>query len=135
MQAFNKDELHTSYMDRCVCVCVYTCMRAVTQSCPTLCNQLFAHGLQHSRLLGPWDSPGKETGVGCISFSRESSQLRGRTHTPASPALTGRFPLLCHLRSPHICATLGFFLCVHKNIDEYTQKRRDSKKLGYFHFL
>ena len=31
------------------------------QSCPTLRS----HGLQPTRLLRPWDSPGKNTGVGC----------------------------------------------------------------------
>ena len=31
------------------------------QSCPTL----RPHGLQPTRLLRPWDSPGKNTGVGC----------------------------------------------------------------------
>ena len=31
----------------------------VPQSCPTLC------GLQPARLLCPWDSPGKNSGVGC----------------------------------------------------------------------
>ena len=33
----------------------------VTQSCLTLCNLR----LQPTRLLCPWDSPGKNTGVGC----------------------------------------------------------------------
>ena len=32
------------------------------------------------RLLCPWDSPGKNTGVGCIFYSRGSSQHRDRTH-------------------------------------------------------
>ena len=32
------------------------------QSCPTLCNPI--DGLP-TRLLCPWDSPGKNTGVGC----------------------------------------------------------------------
>ena len=45
----------------------------VTQSCPTL------YGLQPARLLCPWDSPGKNTRVGNISFSRGSSRLRGWT--------------------------------------------------------
>ena len=27
--------------------------------------QLWPHGLQPTRLLNPWDSPGKNTGVGC----------------------------------------------------------------------
>ena len=33
----------------------------VAQSCPTLCNP----GLQPARLLCPWNSPGKNTRVGC----------------------------------------------------------------------
>ena len=32
------------------------------QSCPTLYDP---HGLQPTRLLRPWDSPGNNTGVGC----------------------------------------------------------------------
>ena len=36
----------------------------VTQSCPTLQS----HGLQHNRLLCPWNSPGKNTGVGSHSL-------------------------------------------------------------------
>ena len=34
----------------------------VIQSCPTLCDP---HELQPARLLYPWDSPGKNTGVDC----------------------------------------------------------------------
>ena len=34
----------------------------VIQSCPTLCNPMDCSPL---RLLCPWDSPGKNTGVGC----------------------------------------------------------------------
>ena len=33
------------------------------QSCPTLCNPI--HRWQPTRLRRPWDSPGKNTGVGC----------------------------------------------------------------------
>ena len=36
------------------------------QSCPTLCNPIRR---QPTRLCCPWDSPGKNTGVGCHSFS------------------------------------------------------------------
>ena len=35
----------------------------VSQSCPTLSDP--PHGLQPTRLLHPWDFPGKSTGVGC----------------------------------------------------------------------
>ena len=34
----------------------------VSQLCPTLRDP---HGLQPTRLLHPWDFPGKSTGVGC----------------------------------------------------------------------
>ena len=33
------------------------------------------HGLQPTRLLHPWDFPGKSTGVDCLSFSDEAWQL------------------------------------------------------------
>ena len=39
-------------------------MREVAQSCPTL----RPGGLLPARLLCPWDSPGKNTGVGCHSL-------------------------------------------------------------------
>ena len=34
----------------------------------TLCNSLQPHGLEPTRLLCPWNSPGKNTGVGCHSL-------------------------------------------------------------------
>ena len=34
----------------------------VAQSCPTLCDPV---DCKPTRLLRPWDSPGKNTGVGC----------------------------------------------------------------------
>ena len=55
-----------------VCVCVYKfmCVCLVAQSCPTLCNpmdcsppDLSVHG----------DSPGSNTGVGCLCYSLSSS--------------------------------------------------------------
>ena len=39
----------------------------VVQSCPTLSDP---HGLQPTRLLHPWDFPGKSTGVGCHCLLR-----------------------------------------------------------------
>ena len=38
------------------------CYAKSLQSCPTLCDQ------QPTRLPHPWDSPGKNTGVGCHFF-------------------------------------------------------------------
>ena len=47
-----------------VCYCVCVCMSALNHfSCvQTLCDP---YGLQPARFLCPWDSPGKNTGVGC----------------------------------------------------------------------
>ena len=40
-----------------ICVCVYVCS--------VMADSLQPHGLQPTRLLCPWDFPGKDTGVGC----------------------------------------------------------------------
>ena len=42
--------------DVCVCVCV---------SGSAVSNSLWLYGLEPARLLCPWNSPGKNTGVGC----------------------------------------------------------------------
>ena len=44
----------------CVCVCVCVCVSLSVSS-----NSLQPHRLQPTRLLFPWNSPGKNTGVGC----------------------------------------------------------------------
>ena len=38
---------------------------SVQFSCSVVSNSLWPHGLQPTRLLCPWDFPGKSTGVGC----------------------------------------------------------------------
>ena len=47
----------------CVCVCVCVCMCVCVHSLSTVSHSLQPHGLQSSRLLCPWNSPGKNTGV------------------------------------------------------------------------
>ena len=48
------------------------------QLCPTLCKPF---GLEPTRLLCSWDSPGKNTGVGChFLLQGKSSQSRDLTH-------------------------------------------------------
>ena len=39
-------------------------------SCSVVSNFQRPHGLQPTRLLRPWDFPGKSTGVGCHCFSK-----------------------------------------------------------------
>ena len=46
----------------------YICAAAAAKSLQS-CLTLRPHGQQPTRLLCPWDSPGKNTGVGCHFFS------------------------------------------------------------------
>ena len=48
-------------------------MCSVAKPYPTLCD------LMDCSLLCPWDLPGKNTGVRCLSFSRGSSRPRNQT--------------------------------------------------------
>ena len=43
------------------------------QLCPTLCD----YGLQCTRLLCPWDAPGKNTGVGCHTLLQGIFSIQG----------------------------------------------------------
>ena len=80
------------------------------------CLTLRPHGLQPSRVLCPWDFPGKNTGVGCHAL------LQGIFQTQKSnPNLSciGRHVLYHqrHLGSPRICVlntySLSCFTCFH----------------------
>ena len=72
----------------------------VAQSCPTLCKRMDCsppgssfHGI----------FPGKNTGVGCISFSRGSSQPRDQTHvTCLLHWQAGSSPLASPGKPPHV---------------------------------
>ena len=57
----------------------------VAQSCPTQ----WPHGLQPTRLLRPWDFPGKSTGVGrhCLLWSRNSRNSKSWSECRAQGAL------------------------------------------------
>ena len=50
------------YTYTCMCVCIHIKLVLVAESCPTLCD---AVDRSPTRLLCPWDLPGKNTGVGC----------------------------------------------------------------------
>ena len=64
---------------------MHACMGAeLLQSCPTLCDP---RGLYPARLLCPWDSPGKNTGVDPGDFP--DSEIKPTSLL--SPALAGRF--------------------------------------------
>ena len=63
-------------------------VQGISVSRSVVSDSLRPHGLQLTRLLCPWDFPGKDTGVGCHFFSRESSQPRDQTQVSCT---AGRF--------------------------------------------
>ena len=81
----------------------------VIQSCPTLCDFLDCSPPVSS---DPWNSPGKNTGVGGIPFSRESSPSRNLTQVSCiSIRFFLPFERLLHcnlLLLNHFCIVLYF---------------------------
>ena len=61
-------------------------MCTVLQSCPTLCDPMGS-----ARRLCPWDSPGKNTGVGFHALLQGIFQTQGSNPHFMFPALAGRF--------------------------------------------
>ena len=62
----------------------------------------------HGRLLWPWDSPGKNTGVGCHGLLQGIFQFRDQTHvTYVSCIDRGSLPL-ANLGSPFLPIMCGF---------------------------
>ena len=53
----------------CCCCCCCCCQVASVMS-----DSVQPHGLQPTRLLRPWDSPGKNTGVGCHFLLQNMAQ-------------------------------------------------------------
>ena len=50
--------------------CVDNLLLLLLLSCSVVSDSVRPHGLQPTRLLRPWDSPGKSTGVGCHCLLR-----------------------------------------------------------------
>ena len=72
-----------------ILICMYACMCVkLLQSCLILCD--YAGLLWSARLLYPWDSPGKNNGVGCPP-PRDLSDPGIKPPSLKSPALAGRF--------------------------------------------
>ena len=68
---------------------------ASLQSCPTLCDP---HRRQPTRLPRPWDSPGKNTGVGC-HFLLQCTKVKSESEVAQSCMI---------LRDPMDCSPPGF---------------------------
>ena len=69
--------LNISEIAAAIIVCVHCCS--------VMSDSLQLHELQPTRLLCPWNSPGQNTGVIAIPFSRDSSQSRTEQVSPALP--------------------------------------------------
>ena len=54
---------------------IYSLCVLVSQSCPALCEP---HGLWPTRLLCPWNSPGKNGGVDCSSLLQRIFPTQGQ---------------------------------------------------------
>ena len=56
-----------------------------------LSDSLRPYGLQSARLLCPWDSPGKNTGVGCCVLFQGIFLTQGSNLSLLSPGISGNF--------------------------------------------
>ena len=87
-----------------------------------LSRSLRPHGLQPTGLLYPWDSPGKNTGVVAITFSRGSCQHRDGAHV-SYVSCAGRQalyhqPTWAHYKMSDLVVFLQECLFSHTNMNE-----------------
>ena len=65
------------YDNKQICLLHYCCVASVVS------DSVRPHGLQPTRLLRPWDSPGKNTGVGC-HFFLQCMKVESESEVPQS---------------------------------------------------
>ena len=78
--------------------------RGLEQCCCSLSNPVQLHRQQPTRLLCPWDSPGKNTGVGC-HFLLQCMRVKSESEV-AQSCPTVRDPMDCSLPG---CSVHGIF--------------------------
>ena len=104
-------------------------------------SSLRSHGLQLARLLCPWNSPGKNTGVGCHPLLQSNFPSQG-----SNPGLLHCRQILYHLSyrevpasllllSPYISALSGAHPCVKCPLDLSNFLEEISSLSHYFVFL
>ena len=74
---------------------LYAATAKSLQSCPTLCDPIDG---SPARLLRPWDSPGKNTGVGCHCIATSSLLIRERKCLKAQRLVLGPSRTTCILK-------------------------------------
>ena len=78
----------------------------VVLSRSVLSNSLWPHGLQPARLLCPWDSPGKNTGVGCHALLQQIFPTQGSN--PGLPHYRQSLYHLSHQGNPRILEWVAY---------------------------
>ena len=71
-----------------------------------MADSQWPHGLQPTKLLRPWDSPGKNTGVGCHALLQGIFSTQGSN--PSLPHCRQILYHLSHQRGPRILEQLAY---------------------------
>ena len=77
---------HVVYLELLKC-----CMANIVRACLVMFDSFVTPWAVATRLLCPWNFPGKNIGVVAISFSRGTSQLRDQTHISCASCTAGEF--------------------------------------------
>ena len=113
-------------------IVICTCMHAWSFICvPTLCQP---HELQPTRILCPWDSPGKNTGVGYHAYSRGSSWPKARTWISCVSCIAGRFFSTEPLGNPRFSGIDKLILKLYGKPEVLGQLKQSFKKVGDEHW-
>ena len=84
----------SNFYSYCCCYCCCCCVASVVS------DSVRPHGLQPTRLLRPWDSPGKNTGVSC-HFLLQCMKVESESEV-AQSCLTLSDPMDCSLAGSSI---------------------------------
>ena len=104
-----------------ICMHVFMCMCGWVLTCSVVSDSLRPHGLQPTRLLCPWDSPGKNTGVGCHFllqgiFPTQGSNLwlLSLLHWQArSLSLSHQMYVCMYNQNVHVCVHVCISTCMY----------------------
>ena len=83
-------------------------------------NSLRPHGLQPSRLLCPWDFPGKSTGVGCHCLLRWRFYLSTKIWEERFPYSVSHKSSSLRNRPSHICLSNSWQVCWDHSVGKRT---------------
>ena len=105
--------------EMCLCVCVCVSVHAHL----VMFNSLRPHGLQPARFLGPWNFPGKNSGIGC-HFLLQGIFLTQRSNLHLSCLLhwqAGSSPVVAPgkhygILTNRLCCVLPYLHTVHTTV-------------------